>query len=286
MPIGSRMYMLAGDHRWQWEDWCAQAGVATARIREVKGLIFDAFMRARDRAPHVKRFGALLLDVTYAAPYVSRAVREGVAIATPAERAGVFPLEWGFDPFSAGLTGSIAKVLIRHRPEQPAPEQEAQLARLVELQSWCRAHAKPLVVEVVVMRKGEPEEEFDATGRPTIVADAIRRAYARGLAPELWKLEGTHSMAGARVIDEAVREQPGCAQIILGKGADRESIERWFDTAAAYPSAIGFAIGRSVFWKPATSYLKGTLTADAATAAMVEVYLGLVESWERRRQLC
>jgi 5-dehydro-2-deoxygluconokinase len=279
------MYMLAGDHRWQWEEWCAHAGVPTARIGEAKGLIFDAFMRARDRAPHVKQFGALLLDMVYAAPYVSRAMREGIQIATPAEKAGVFPLEWGFDPFSAGLPGSIAKVLIRHRPEQPTSEQDAQVARLVELQAWCRAHAKPLLVEVVVMRAGEPEEEFDAIGRPTIVAAAIRRAYARGLAPELWKLEGTHSIAGARVIDEAVRERPGCAQIILGKGAARESIDRWFDTAAACPSAVGFAIGRSVFWEPATSYLKGMLTADAATAAMVEVYLGLVESWERRRQL-
>jgi myo-inositol catabolism protein IolC len=282
MPLGSRLYMLAGDHRWQWEEWCVKAGVPSARIGEVKGLIFDAFMEARRRAPSVKEFGALLLDLVYAAPYVSRAVREGIEIATPAERAGVFPLQWGFDPFGAGLTGSLAKVLIRHRPEQPAAEQDAQLAKLVELQGWCRAHGKPLIVEVVVMRAGEPEEEFDATGRPMIVAAAIRRAYARGLAPEVWKLEGTHTMAGARLIDEAIRERPGCAQIILGKGADRESIDRWFDTAAACPSAIGFAIGRSVFWDPATRYLMGTLTADAATAAMVASYLSLVKSWERR----
>jgi 5-dehydro-2-deoxygluconokinase len=278
------MYMLAGDHRWQWEEWCAKAGVPTTRISEVKGLIFDAFMQARDRAPQVKQFGALLLDMIYAAPYVTRAMREGIEIATPAEKAGVFPLQWGFAPFSAGLTGSIAKVLIRHRPEQPPAEQNAQLGRILELQAWCRAHGKPLLVEIVVMRAGEPQEEFDATGRPTIVAATIRRAYSRGLAPQLWKLEGTHSMEGAQSIDAAIRERPGCAQIILGKGADRESIDRWFDTAAAWPSAIGFAIGRSVFWEPGTNYLKGTLGAEAATAAMADTYVGLVEGWERRQQ--
>jgi len=116
------------------------------------------------------------------------------------------------------------------------------------------------------------------------VAAAIRRAYVRGLAPQLWKLEGTHSLDGARAIDEAIRERAGCAQIILGKGADRDSIDRWFDTASACPSAIGFAIGRSVFWEPGTNYLKGTVSAEAATAAMADTYIGLVESWERRQQ--
>jgi myo-inositol catabolism protein IolC len=132
------------------------------------------------------------------------------------------------------------------------------------------------------VRAHEPEEEFEAMGRPAIVAAAIRHAYARGLTPELWKLEGTSSLEGARLIDAAIRERPGCAQIILGKGADATTIDRWFEMAAACPSAIGFAIGRSVFWDPCTSYLRGTLDGDGATEAMAQTYVGLAEAWERR----
>lgn len=277
-----RVYILAADHRWQWEEWCAKAGLPAARISEVKGLIFEAFMQARERSPSVRRFGSLLLDIVYAAPYVERALDQGISVATPAEKAGVFPLEWGFEPFDRGLIGTLVKVLIRHRPEQPADVQEGQIAKLLALQGWCRERGKPLMVEILVEREGESEEEFEARGRPAIVAAAIRRAYARGLAPELWKLEGMPTFEGARLVDEAIRERPDCAQIILGKGAHRAAIDRWFDTAAVCPSAIGFAIGRSVFWGPCTSYLRGALAGDAAAEAMAASYIGLVEAWEHR----
>jgi 5-dehydro-2-deoxygluconokinase len=283
--LSERVYMLAADHRWQWEEWCTKASVPASRVTEVKGLIFDAFLRARERSPQVRQFGSLLLDLIYAAPYVERARQEGIPVATPAEKAGVFPLQWGFEPFHAGLRGTIAKVLIRHRPEQPIAEQEAQIDKMLALQAWCREQKKPLLIEIVVMRAHEPEEEFEATGRPALVAAAVRHAYARGLAPDLWKLEGTSSLEGARLIDAAIRERAGCAQIILGKGADATTIDRWFDTAAACPSAIGFAIGRSVFWDPGTSYLRGALDGDAATEAMAETYVGLAEAWDRRATL-
>lgn len=280
--LKERVYMLAADHRWQWQEWCARESVPEHRVTEVKGLIFDAFLQARERSPRVRQFGSLLLDMVYSAPYVERARELGIPVATPAEKAGVFPLQWGFDPFHAGLRGTIAKVLIRHRPEQPLAEQNAQIDEMLALQAWCREQRVPLLVEIIVMRAHEPEEAFEATGRPEILAAAIRRAYSSGLVPELWKLEGTSSTEGAQHIDAAIREQPGCAQIILGKGADAATIHRWFDAAASCPSAVGFAIGRSVFWEPGTSYLRGTLDANTAIETMCDSYVGLVEAWERR----
>ncbi len=280
--LKERVYMLAADHRWQWEEWCAGESIPAQRIAEVKGLIFEACVRARERSPQVRQFGSLLFDLIYAAPYVERARQMGIPVATPAEKAGVFPLQWGFEPFHAGLRGTIAKVLIRHRPEQPAAEQEAQIDKMLAIQAWCREQRMPLLIEIIVMRAHEPEEAFEAAGRPAILAAAIRHAYSRGLAPDLWKLEGTSSREGARQIDAAIREQPGCAQIILGKGADAATIDRWFDAAASCPSAIGFAVGRSIFWEPGTSYLRGTLDGDAAIEAMCDSYISLVDAWERR----
>ena len=83
------IYMLASDHRWQWEEWCDGAGVARARIPEVKRLVYDAFLLARQRSPDVRESGALLLDHVYAADPIARARAAGIPIGSPVEKAGV-----------------------------------------------------------------------------------------------------------------------------------------------------------------------------------------------------
>ena len=42
-------------------------------------------------------------------------------------------------------------------------------------------------------RRGEPEDEFEAIGRPAMLAGFIGEAYRRALTPEFWKIEGTLS---------------------------------------------------------------------------------------------
>ena len=279
----SRIYMLASDHRWQWEEWCDKAGVARARIPEAKTLIFEAFRRSYDSSDDVRQCGALLLDSMYGARAVAAAKASGVPVGTPVERAGTFPLEWQDEPFHAGLSGnSFAKVLVRYRPEWEEAAKDGQMRKLLELQAWCRREGMPLLVEVIIMRNGEDEREFEERGRPTILASVIRDAYERGLVPDLWKIEGTSSGTGAAVIDAAIRERPGPKQLILGKGADAAMIEKWFEAAAGLQSTAGFAIGRSVFWDPCTAYLKGQMDAGAAVESMASTYLGLVAQWKNR----
>lgn len=278
----SRIYMLASDHRWQWEEWCDGAGIPRTRIGEVKRLVFDAFARARGQSEDVRRSGALLLDSIYGAEAVAAARAAGIPVGTPVEKAGKFPLEWQNDPFHAGLAGnSFAKVLIRYRPEWDEATREGQMRKLLELQAWCRRERMPLLVEIIIMRNGEDERDFEERGRPRMLASVIRNAYARDLVPALWKIEGTSSSEGAAIIDAAVRERPEPRQLILGKGAERVLIRRWFDVAAALPSTAGFAIGRSVFWDPGTAFLQGRQTAEDAVEAMASTYLDLIAEWSR-----
>ena len=279
----SRIYMLASDHRWQWEEWCDNAGVPRPRIAEAKRLVFDAFARARERSDDVRRFGALLLDSTYGADAVEAARSSGIPVGTPVEKAGRFPLEWQSEPFHAGVEGnSFVKVLVRYRPEWDRAVQDEQMRKLLDLQDWCRGAHLPLLVEIIIMRQGEDEGAFEERGRPALLASVIRDAYHRGLEPALWKIEATSSSTGAALIDAAIRERPAARQLILGKGADAATIERWFDAAARLSSPAGFAIGRSVFWDPCTAYLQGTMGADAAIQAMTSTYLGLIAQWNAR----
>jgi 5-dehydro-2-deoxygluconokinase len=285
MPLTpDRVYMLAADHRWQWEEFCDARALPRERISEVKRLAFDAFLRAREQSAAVRESGALLVDQQYSSAVIAEALQTGLTVGTPAEKAGAVPLAWATEPFSAALTGAFAKVLARYRSDDDPAVLAEQWAKLEALQAWCRGAGKPFVLEVLVARKQEPEDGFEASGRPAMLAAFIAEAYRRGLAPEFWKIEGTLAAQGARTIDAAIAANPSCRQIILGKAAELSTIDRWFSACADSATATGFAIGRSVFWEPSAAYLTGAKTADHAAAMICDNYLHLVGAWERSRQ--
>ena len=283
MLNADRVYMLAADHRWQWEEFCDTHGLPRERIPEVKRLAGDGFILARSRSAAVRDFGALLVDQQYSSAVIADLLNAGLAVGTPAEKAGAIPLAWATEPFSAALTGAFVKVLARYRTDDDPAMVSEQWAKLEALGAWCVTAGKPLVLEVLVARKHEPEEEFEASGRPAMLAAFVAEAYRRGLTPEFWKIEGTLAPQGARAIDAAIAAHPSCRQIILGKAADLSTIDRWFSACAASATASGFAIGRSVFWEPSADFLTGKISAEAAAAAIADTYLELVEAWDRSR---
>lgn len=278
----TRVYMLASDHRWQWEEWCDKAGVARERIPEVKRIVYDGFLAARSQSPDVAAHGALLFDSKYAAEPVALAQRAGIPVGSPVEEAGKFPLEWERQPFHAAVHGnSFVKVLVRYRPEWTDAAQRGQMDKLLELQAWCRQQETPLLVEIIIMRVDEDEREFEEHGRPAMLASVIRGAYTSGLVPQIWKIEASSTLEGAAAIDHAIRERPEPRQLILGKGADTKKILGWFAASAPLPSTAGFAIGRSVFWDPATAYLTNRSSREDAAAEVTSRYLSLVGEWKK-----
>ena len=283
MLSSDRVYMLAADHRWQWEEFCDTHSLPRARIHDVKRVAYDGFLQARERSAAVRDFGALLIDAQYASDVIADALAAGLNVGTPAEKAGAIPLAWAADPFSAALTGAFVKVLARYRTDDDDAVVAEQWTKLEALQAWCRGAKKPFVLEVLVARRHEPEDEFEASGRPAMLAQFIAGAYRRGLTPEFWKIEGTLAPQGARAIDAAIAANPACRQIILGKAADLSTIDRWFAACAASATASGFAIGRSVFWEPSAAFLTGKIGAGDAAAAIAGTYLQLVDAWHRSR---
>ena len=285
MPLKPhRVYMLAADHRWQWEEFCDAHSVARVRIPDVKAVIVDAFYLARERSSDVARDGSLLLDPQYSAAQITRARADGILVGTPAERAGAFPLEWpSAMPFAAAPAGGFVKVLVKDRADYGEALRTGQFDKLADLQLWCRSHTTSLVIEILVPRQDEPERLFEEEQRPAMLAATIRDAYARRIEPEFWKIEGTTSTRGGAIVDGAIAERGGCRQIILGKGAAVDVIARWFAVAASCPTAAGFAIGRSVFWTPGTAFLRGEIDARTASERLAEAYLSLVATWRAAR---
>ncbi len=274
------LYVLAADHRWQIEEWCDEHDVARSRIPEIKAVVFDAFRRARARHVSVAAHGALLLDEQYAGPLIRRARAEHIAVATPAEKAGVFPLEWATEPVDQALTGTIVKVLVRYRPEHPPDRVHAERAKLKALAEWCAAHDRPLLVELLVMRQQEDEAAFETTRRPSLIVDYIRQAYEDDLVPDFWKMEGTVSTDAAAAIDAAVAGRQGPRFLLLGKGAGFDLIERWIAVAKRMQTAGGFAIGRTVYWAACTAWIEGAIGRDEAIEQVATNYERLITAWE------
>jgi 5-dehydro-2-deoxygluconokinase len=277
--LNAPVYMMAIDHRWQWLQWCDEHRIDHGRIREVKRLAADAFLLARRDSDDVRSSGALLVDLVFGPEAFARAKAGGVLPGTPAERAGVFPLEWT-GPFDKALPGSFAKVLVRHKADTPDQIVNAQLEMLRELQTWCQEHGQPLVLEVLV--SGSTDATFEREGRPRLLADYIRRAYARAIVPQFWKIEGVPDTEAMRMVDDAIVEREGARQLILGKGAGLDAISTWFEAARGAASASGFAIGRTVYWEPACQFLLGRLPADDAVHEMAANYVEVIRLWRGR----
>jgi 5-dehydro-2-deoxygluconokinase len=172
-------------------------------------------------------------------------------------------------------------VLVRHRSDVASAIAAGQRRKLLELQQWCVNAGTPLVLEVLVAPVKGEEEGFDAGGRPRLLAAYIRDAYADGLVPDYWKIEGMPDRTALARIDEAIREREGPRQLILGKGAGMDAVGRWFASAAGAPTAAGFAIGRTVYFDAAAEWVTGKATRDAAIARIAANYLAVIDLWEQ-----
>ena len=276
--LPSPVYMLAIDHRWQWVKWCDEHRIDHARIREVKRLAADAFLLARRDWTDAMESGVLLSIFSS-----DRSVRP-------------CPGRWRHRRNTGGARGRISSRVDRHirqgaargvrESAGPPPRGSAarrrrnQLAMLEDLQQWCSAKGKPLVIEVLV--SGETEDAaFDREGRPRLLADYVRRGHARKIVPQYWKIEGVPDAAAMRIVDDAILERDGPRQLILGKGAGLETVGTWFESARGAASAAGFAIGRTVYREPACEYLLGRAAADDAVHRMSANYLTVIELWRR-----
>lgn len=278
--MAESVWMLAIDHRWQWEEWCDQQRVSRERIPDIKSLAAQAFLAARAAFAPIRESGALLVDLTYGRDAYEAASAEGVRMATPAERAGAFPLEWN-GPFERWLPGAFVKVLVRHHAGLEPAVVAAQRRQLLDLQRWCEGAGKALVLEVLVSPAPGEEADFDASGRPRHLAAYIRESYAEGLMPAFWKIEGMPDTAAFAIVDDAIAEVEGTRQLILGKGAGMTAVRQWFSAAAGGRTSAGFAIGRTVYFEPASLWALGELSRELALERIARNYRDVIDAWQQ-----
>jgi 5-dehydro-2-deoxygluconokinase len=117
---------------------------------------------------------------------------------------------------------------------------------------------------------------------------AMARMYDLGIRPEWWKLPPPTEASTWTEIDRVIEERdPWCRGVLLlGLDAPESEIAESFRIASASKRARGFAIGRTIFSKPAADWLSGTIgdgelieRVSEAFSRMIELFKNRGESW-------
>ena len=269
---------LALDHRIQLEQLADRHGVSHAHIPYFKGLIAEALERVVGDSPAA---GALV-DDRYGEAVLARWAGRGWWLARPVELPGARPLafEFGSNPGLALRSWpreQIAKCLVFYHPQDGDGRPAAQEALMLQLQEACAGNGNELLLEVI-----PPEgfaEDSDA------VPDALEALYARGIAPDWWKLPPARDPAVWTRITEIISANDGHCRgfVILGQGVDAEGLKASFDAAAGSPLCRGFAVGRSIFQAAAEAWFAGDIKDAAAVERIAGNYAEILKLWRDRK---
>jgi myo-inositol catabolism protein IolC len=266
------LYILAFDHRTSFQTKLfGIAGEPTAadreRMAEAKLIILDGLFAVADDVPN-EVLGALT-DEERGAVAARAAQERGLTLALAAEKSSQpeFDFEYGED-FGAHIEAfapDFVKVLVRYDPDADNTRQAARLARLSR---WLAPREPKLLFELLV------------PGRtPERVATAIAELQAAGVEPDVWKVEGMDSAADYRKVADAARAggRDEVGLVVLGAGADEDTVARWLREAAGVEGFIGFAIGRTIFWDALSGWLRGDVSRADAVERIAANYRRTIE---------
>ncbi|HET6630909.1 MAG TPA: 5-dehydro-2-deoxygluconokinase [Woeseiaceae bacterium] len=268
--------ILAFDHRSQFESLAARHGQPCERIGAFKELIADVLIETMaDGTPGI-RHGAIV-DDRYGGNALARLAVTGIWTGSPIEVPGSRPLvlepHFGTAAHLASWPANrVVKCLLFYHPDDPAELRHAQEERVRALYADLTALDRRLLLEVIC-----PAVEGQA-GAP--LPRALRRLYNLGVRPDWWKLE-PQSAHGWDAIGEVIAAcDPHCKGVVLlGLGADAESLAADLEIAAAFDICRGFAVGRSIFADAAEQWFAGTLGDAAARDAIATRYRRMIEVW-------
>ncbi|MBK0419412.1 DUF2090 domain-containing protein [Leucobacter sp. CSA1] len=275
------LFILAVDQRpWLLNALFGHAGEASPDERslttEAKHLVLDGLLRAV--AESVPRGGAILVDPELGPGVPERAKARGVRLALPIERAGLRVYET--EPKDLGgylrhYAPEFSKVLVRYNPADDPEERALQRSRLAEASHVSRQAGTRFLFELLVPPTAEQlaevdgdEERFDHELRPELTRQAMREILEE-VGVDLWKLEHQGDLESSRRTVELARQHGGEC-IILGAGADEETVRRWL-AIAAEAGYSGFAIGRSIWWKSVQQLVADPADDDVRTAACAAI---------------
>jgi len=292
---GEPIYLLAFDHRGSFQKkLLGIPGEPTpeevARISEAKSVIFDGFRKALEAGLPLEGAG-ILVDEQFGSEIAREALALGAQLAMPVEKSGQdeFDFEFGerFGVHIAAFDPTYAKVLVRYNAEGDKEMNRRQSKRLARLGDWLHGGGRKFLFELLVPaeahqleRVGGDADRYDRELRPDLMIEAIRECQARGVEPDIWKIEGLDAREDCVRLAEAARAggRDHVTCVVLGRGGDEAKVIAWLQAGAGVPGFVGFAVGRTIWWNPLEAWLAGQ-SKDAAAATIAGNYRRLVDAY-------
>jgi 5-dehydro-2-deoxygluconokinase len=162
-----------------------------------------------------------------------------------------------------------------YHPDDPAELCAEQERQVLVLADACRRTGRDLLLEVIPGKSQAPVDE-------NTLARAMNRFYELGVYPDWWKLLHPGSDAAWSSIAAAIEaHDPNCRGVLLlGLDAPEPELVAAFAMARRHPVCKGFAIGRTIFGKPAEDWLAGRIKDQQAIQTMATGYRRLIDAWE------
>jgi 5-dehydro-2-deoxygluconokinase len=266
---------LAIDHRAQLEKIAGDAGAPRERISVFKRLAVDAAVKVAAGRPGY----GMLIDGKYGREALFRAADHNFWIGRPVEQPGSRPLDFEF----GGSLGAkliewplahTIKCLCFYHPDDSEEMKARQERELLRLYDAARTLGRELLIEIIASKHGLINDRT--------VAGVLARIYQIGIRPDWWKLEGQPSAAAWEAIADSIDAgDPLCRGImLLGLDAPEQELAKSFGIARGRRHVKGFAVGRTIFARPAEAWFAGRIDDAEATRAMADAFARLCALWE------
>lgn len=289
LPFDHRSSYISGLFGWK-EPLNVEQALAVA---ESKRVIHEGFQKAR--IP--KEEAGILVDEQYGVGILRDARQQGTTTAVPVEKSGQSEFDFVYgDDFVhhiEAIQPTFAKVLVRYNPEGNRALNQRQTERLKRLSDYLHQSPSLFLFELLVPAEfhqlehvDHNKDAYDTQLRPRLMVQAIEELRQAGVEPDVWKIEGLDQRADCEKIVEVAHRNgsQNVGLIVLGRGASEARVLHWLQTAASVPGFIGFAVGRTSFWKAVVDFEAKRLSREAAAAQIAQNFEEWNQSFEAARQ--
>jgi 5-dehydro-2-deoxygluconokinase len=229
-----------------------------------------------------KESSAILVDDIYGKEILLDAKSSDIMTIQTTEISGLdyFAFEHGdnAEQFLTEVMPKYAKALVRLDPRNNSETEQTSIANLKKLHEICKKNSIGFLIEPLFFpndadneKFGDDKRAFDEQVRPNLVKQLMDILYAKGIRPDIWKIEGFSRPENYQTVAEHLKKYCNTARIvILGRNETPEFVAKWITAGKNIPEVIGFAVGRTVFDTELTEQQSGKITEQEAIKKIAE----------------
>lgn len=283
------LFVLAFDHRSSFtKNMLGVSGEPdleqTKAIIDFKNIIFEGFKKGVLLGVP-KEAAAVLCDEQYGDAVLRKAKKEGFIFAMCTEKSGEkeykFEYSGQFGEHIKEYEPNFAKALVRYNPEDDKELNQRQLEKLKQLSDFCHRNGYKFLIEPLVPalpsqleKAGDDKNKYDLQIRPKLMVEMVKEMQGGGVEPDVWKIEGVEKTQEYEAIVKQAKSngRENVSAIILGRGADKDQVEKWLRAAGRAQGVAGFAIGRTIFHEALMGFKEGKITREETAEKIGQNY--------------